>query len=86
MKKKEKILVGLDILDLILSISGFITCIMCFVLTRITERYFFYFIACLLGINIIGQIKKLEKKLKRPRIIKYSQHEIETKYLKKVSF
>ena len=86
MNKKDKILVGLDIFDFILSILGFITCILCFVLTRINERYFFYFVACLLGINIIGQIKKLEKGMRKPRIIKYSQHTIETKYLKKVSF
>ena len=86
MKKRERILLGLDILNLVLSISCFITCIMCYVLTRIDARYFFYFVACLLGINIIKQIKDLEKNVKKTRIIKYSKRYIETDSMKKVLF
>lgn len=73
MKKEEKVLASLDILEFILSIIGFITCCMVYALTSISERYFFILMAFLLGINIIGNIKKLEVKFKKQRVIKYSK-------------
>jgi hypothetical protein len=86
MNKEEKILARLDIVDLSLSIIGFITCSLAFVLTRVDVRYFFYFAAFLLGVNTIGQIKKIEKSMRKPRVIKYSKRLIEAKSIKKVSF
>ena len=86
MKKEERLLVGLDIIDLTLTIVGFITSCLAFCLTRVDARYFFYFVAFILGINIIRQIKKIQVKFKKPRIVKYSQRLLEKDVLKKVSF
>ena len=85
-EKQKKILVGLDILELILSIIGFITCCMVFALTRIAERYFFYMIAIYLGINIVNSIKKIDKEKSKVRVVKYSKKLITAKNIKKVSY
>ncbi len=82
-EKQRKLLVGLEVLELILSIIGFITSCMVFALTRISERNFFYLIAVLLGFNIIHCIKKLESEKEKVKVVKYSKKLISAK---KVSY
>lgn len=85
-KKQEKVLARLDYLELVLSTVGFITSCLVFALTRMNERYFFYLVAVILGFNIIHNIKILEKKNEKRKIIKYSKKLIDAKNLKKVSY
>jgi len=81
--KQKKVLVKLEILELILSIAGFILSCMVFAATRIGERYFFYAIAVVLGFNIIHSIRKIEKDSEQPKVVKYSKKLITAK---KVSY
>lgn len=85
-KKQKKVLVSLDILELILSIIGFITCCMVFALTRISERYFFYAVALFLGMNIIHSIRVIESRKESTRVVKYSKKIVNAKNIKKVSY
>ena len=73
----------LEILELILSIIGFILSCMVFAVTRMNERYFFYAIAIMLGFNIIHSIKKLENEKEQTKVMKYSKKLVSTK---KVSY
>ena len=82
-EKQRKLLVGLEFLELILSIVGFITSCMVFLLTRISERNFFYLIAILLGFNIVHCIKKIESEKAKVKVIKYSKKLVSAK---KVSY
>ena len=82
-QKQKKVLVKLEVLELFLSIVGFILSCMVFALTRINERYFFYAIAIVLGFNIIHNIKKIEKEKEQPKVIKYSKKLVSAK---KVSY
>ena len=82
-KKQKRILVKLEILELILSIIGFILSCMVFAVTRMNERYFFYAIAIMLGFNIIHSIKKLENEKEQTKVMKYSKKLVSTK---KVSY
>ena len=75
-----------DFLELFLSILGFITCIIVYALTNLTERYFFFFTGILLGMNIIHQLSRMEKERINKRILKYSKKGISEKCLKKVSY
>lgn len=81
--KQKKVLVKLEVLELILSIAGFILSCMVFASTRIGQRYFFYAIAIVLGFNIIHSIKKIEKDRVEPKVVKYSKKLISAK---KVSY
>ncbi len=82
-EKQKKIMLKLDVIELILSIAGFVTSCLIFALTMINERYFFYLIAVFLGFNIIHNIKKIEEKTAKPKIVKYSKKLIS---MKKVSY
>ena len=82
-EKQKKNIVKLDIIELFLSIVGFITSCLIFALTMMNERYFFYFIAVFLGFNIIHMIKKIEKETVKPKVVKYSKKPIS---IKKVSY
>lgn len=84
--KQKKVLARLDILELFLSVIGFITCFMVFAMTRINERYFFFVVALALGMNIIHNVKILTKKNEKTRVIKYSKKIMNAKSLKKVSY
>lgn len=85
-EKQRKTLVGLDYLELVLSIIGFITCCLVFALTKIGERYFFYMIAIILGINIIHSIRKIEKSKDKVKTVHYSNKILPTDSYKKVSY
>ncbi len=85
-EKQRKILVGLEYLELILSIIGFITCCLVFALTKISERTFFYMIAVILGFNIIYSIRKIEKSKGNVKVVKYSKKLLPTDSYKKVSY
>ncbi len=82
-EKQKKTIIKLDVIELLLSIIGFITSCLIFALTMMNERYFFYFIAVFLGFNIIHMIKKIEKETAKPKIVKYSKKLIS---MKKVSY
>ena len=85
-EKQNKLLVKLEVLELILSIVGFILSCMVFALTRISERYFFYALAVVLGLNIIHSIRKIENSKNETKVVKYSKKVISTKNIKKVSY
>ena len=85
-EKEKKILKGLDILELLLLIIGFIVCCLIFALIKLNERYFFYVVAIVLGINIIHSIKRIEGSKEKVKVIKYSKKLISAKNLKKVSY
>ena len=85
-EKQKKVLVKLEVLELVLSIIGFITSCLVFALTRIGERNFFYLLAVVLGFNIIYCIRKIEKDTEKTKVIKYSKKVISAKNIKKVSY
>lgn len=85
-ENQKKVLVKLEVLELVLSIIGFITSCFVFVLTRIGERNFFYLLAVILGFNIIYCIRKIEQDTEKPKVIKYSKKAISAKNIKKVSY
>lgn len=85
-EKQRKNLSRLDKIDLILSVIAFIVCCIVFLWSKNEERFFFYFIACLLGINIVHDIKLVEKERSKKTVIKYSKKLISAKELKKVSY
>ncbi len=85
-QKQKKILVRLDVLEVVLSIIGFILCFMIFAMTNANERYFFFAVTLALGMNIIHSIKELMKRTEKPRVLKYSKKIIGEKSLEKVSY
>ena len=85
-QKQKKVLVRLDVLEIILSIVGFITCLMVFAFTRMNERFFFFAVALVLGMNIIHSMRVLTKRTEKPRVLKYSKKIIGEKSLEKVSY
>ena len=84
--KQKKVLARLDVLELVLSIVGFITCCGVFALTRMNERYFFFAVAFILGMNIIHSIRTIENNHENVRVLKYSKKIIDAKSIKKVSY
>lgn len=76
----------LEIIELVISIIGFIIFCLIFVYVRTQQRYLFYIVAVYLGINIIQSILRIRKEMENNKIKKYSKRKLANKSIKKLSY
>lgn len=86
MEKEKKMILSVDMCELIISIIGLVTFIAMFIIVDTMQRILFFIAALYFAFNIIDMFKEISEIRKTKKIIRYSKKEIRRKEKRKLSY
>lgn len=86
MEKEKKMILSVDMCELVVSIIGLITFIAMFIVVNTTQRILFFIASLYFAFNIFDMFKEIREIKKAKKISRYSKKEIRRKEKRKLSY